>query len=504
MNKPKDANPNDLIVLILLALGKFILHLVTNDQYGFHRDELATLDDARFLAWGYVSYPPLTPFLARIQLELFGTSLVGFRILSSLAQSIALVIAGLMAHELGGSRRAQVVAAIAVAIAPMSLISGALFQYVSFDYLWWVLIAYLMIRLLKSGDSRWWLAIGAVIGIGMLTKYTILYLVAGLALGILLTGHRRDLRSPWLWGGAAVSLLLFLPNLIWQIRHDFVSLEFLFNIHARDIAIGRTEGFLPEQFIVSANVFTIPFWIAGLYFYFFKPEGSRYRPLGWMYVIPFLLFLITEGRSYYLAPAYPMLIAAGAVLWEGWLQRLAAGRSRLVLTSTWIGLTLGAAMGIALMLPVAPVGSGWWNIMSEVHDNFVEQIGWVELTESVAEIYAGLPAAERARAGILTANYGEAGAINLYGPTYSLPRAISGVNSYWLRGYGNPPPETLVVLGFDRESVNGLFRSCEVAGQVTNRFGVENEETSFHPDVFLCRQPRYSWPELWEMLRSFA
>ena len=494
----------DLNILILLALAKFLLHLLTNGEYGFHRDELATLDDARFLAWGYVAYPPLTPFLARIQLELFGTSLVGFRVFSSLAQSIAMVIAGLITGELGGSRRSQVVTAIAVAIAPMSLISGALFQYVSFDYLWWVLIAYFMIRLLKSDNPRGWLAIGLVIGMGMITKYTIIYLVAGLVGGILLTGYRHYLRSPWLWGGAGISLLIFLPNLIWQIQHNFVSLEFLFDIHARDIAIGRTEGFLPEQFVVCANLFTIPFWIGGLYFYFFKPEGKVYRPLGWMYVIPFVLFFATQGRSYYLAPAYPMLIAAGVFVWENWLAKLSSGKSRLVSLAAWAGLILGSAMGIALMLPIASVKSGWWNVVSEVHDNFVEQIGWTELTESVADIYSGLPVEERSRTGILTGNYGEAGAINLYGAAYGLPKAISGVNSYWSRGYGNPPPETLIVLGFNRESVYKYFKFCYLAGHVTNQYELENEETTYHPDIFLCRQPRYPWPELWKLLRSFA
>jgi len=504
MNKTTNAKLNDISILILLALGKFLLHLLTNNQYGFHRDELATLDDARFLAWGYVAYPPLTPFLARIQLELFGTSLVGFRVFSSLAQSIAMVIAGLITGELGGSRRSQVITAIAVAIAPMSLISGALFQYVSFDYLWWVLIAYFMTRLLKSENPRWWLAIGLVIGIGMMTKYTIIYLVTGLVGGILLTGYRHFLRNLWLWGGVGISLLIFLPNLIWQIQHNFVSLEFLFDIHARDIAIGRTEGFLPEQFIICANLFTIPFWVGGLYFYLFKPEGKKYRPLGWMYLIPFVLFFATQGRSYYLAPAYPMLIAAGVVVWENWLSRLSGNRSRLVVSATWIGLFLGTTIGIALMLPVAPLNSGLWKAVSEVHDNFVEQIGWTEVTESVADIYSGLPVEEQSRTGILTANYGEAGAINLYGAAYGLPEVISGVNSYWSRGYGNPPSETLIVLGFNRESVDNFFESCELAGHVTNQFGVENEETTYHPDIFVCRQPRYSWPELWKMLRSFA
>ena len=504
MNKTTSAKLNDISILLLLALGKFLLHVLTNNQYGFHRDELATLDDARFLAWGYVAYPPLTPFLARIQLELFGTSIVGFRVFSSLAQSSAMVVAGLMARELGGSRRAQVVTAIAVAIAPMSLISGALFQYVSFDYLWWVLIAYFMIRLLKSENPRWWLGIGSVIGIGMMTKYTIIYLVAGLVGGILLTGYLRHLKSPWLWGGVGISLLIFLPNLIWQIQHNFVSLEFLFDIHTRDIAIGRTREFLPEQFVVCANLFAIPFWVGGLHFYLFKPEGKPYRPLGWMYVIPFVLFFVTQGRSYYLAPAYPMLIAAGVVMWGNWLESFDTHKSRLVVSATWLGLILGTTMGIALMLPVAPVRSGLWNVVSEVHDNFVEQIGWTELSESVAGIYAGLPAEEQSRMGVLTGNYGEAGAINLYGPAYGLPNAISGVNSYWLRGYGNPPPETLIVLGFDREAVDKFFKSCKLVGHVTNQYGVENEETTYHPDIFLCTQPRYPWPDLWKMLRSFA
>src|SRR5271157_5877055 len=175
---------NDLAVLVLWATAGVLLHTVTNGQYGFHRDELATLDDARSLAWGYVAYPPVTPFIARIALELFGPWLAGVRFFAALAQAVALVLTGLMARELGGERRAQIVAALAVAVAPVSLAAGALFQYVSFDYLWWVTIAYLTIRLLKSEDPRWWLPLGAVVGLGMMTKYTIVFLVAGMIAGI--------------------------------------------------------------------------------------------------------------------------------------------------------------------------------------------------------------------------------------------------------------------------------------------------------------------------------
>jgi hypothetical protein len=167
-------------------------------------------------------------------------------------------------------------------------------------------------------------------------------------------------------------------------------------------------------------------------------------------------------------------------------------------------LALGGLFSGALGLPIAPVNSGLWQVTQEVHDNFAEQIGWPELVEAVAAIYAALPDAEKPQTGILAGNYGEAGAINLYGPAYGLPEAISGVNSYWLRGYGDPPPQTLIVLGFTRDQAGQLFSRCELAGRVTNRYGVENEETTNHPDIFICRDLRRPWPELWPQLRRFG
>ncbi len=497
---------NDLSILILLALGVFLLHMFTNHQYGFHRDELAALDDARYLAWGYVAYPPLTPFIGRLALELFGPSLVGVRLFAALAQSMAMVLAGLMTRELGGSRLAQIVTALLVAIAPISLAQGALFGYVTFDYLWWVLIAYLIIRLLNSEDPRWWLAIGAVIGLGMMTKYTVVFFIAGVVGGIVLTKARRYLTSPWLWAGVALSILIFLPNLIWQVGHDFISLDFLSDIHARDVRIGRTDGYLIEQFVFCANPFTTPFWVVGLIYYFFNPAGKRYRTLGWMYVITFGLLLALQGRSYYLAPAYPMLLAAGTVAWERWLTSLPpkSRRARIIHGTTWAALAAGAGFSAVMALPIAPVNSGLWDVTSEVHDLFVEQIGWQELVDTVADIYAGLPAEDKPRAGILTGNYGEAGAINLYGPAHGLPEAISGVNSLWLRGYGDPAPETVIVLGFPRQNAIRLFKTCEHAGWITNRYGVMNEETNYHADISLCRGVRRPWSEFWAELQDFG
>jgi 4-amino-4-deoxy-L-arabinose transferase-like glycosyltransferase len=502
MPSGQNALLSDNRLLIALAVCLTALHILTNGQYGFHRDELATLDDARNLAWGYVAYPPVTPFLGRLSLELFGPSLRGARFFPTLAQAVSVVLTGLMARELGGNRFAQVTAALTVAIAPVSLASATLLQYVAFDYMWWVVTAYLVIRLLRSEDPRLWLAIGGAIGLGMMTKYSMVFLVAGLVLGVVATDARKDLKSRWLWMGIGVSLLIFLPNFIWQIRHHFISLDFLRHIHARDVRIGRTDGFWSDQLTITTCPVTLPLWVTGLSSLFVVPEFRRYRPIAWMFIVPFTLFVIAKGRGYYTAPAYPMLLAAGAVMEDRWTQGLSPGWSRLLRVGTLAVTPIGGLVVAAAVLPVAPVGSAWWE-KANVGD-FREEIGWPELVSEVARIRDSLPAEERDRTGILAANYGEAGAIDLYGTAFGLPKAISGVNSYWLRGYGDPPPEALIVLGLSGEVANDLLESCEVAGHVTNRYGIRNEETLEHPDIFVCSRPRNSWPEFWEKFRHFG
>lgn len=494
---------SDVLLLIALAAVRLIFHFFTNHQYGYHRDELAMLDDARYLAWGYVSYPPLTPAIGRMAMELFGPSQVAVRFFSGLAQAAAMVVTGLMARELGGSRWAQVVAALAVAAAPISMIQGALFQYVSFDYLWWVLAAYFLIRLLKTDDGRWWLAIGATLGLGMMTKYNMGFFIAGIVGGVLLTPARKYLRSGWLWAGVGVLLLIFLPNLIWQVQHDFISLQFLTSIHERDVRIGRASGYLVEQLVVNASPLTVPLWIGGLFYYFFSPTGKRYRLLGWAFVLTFAILWAVQGRSYYLGGAYPMLLAGGAVAWEEWLRTRPAGQGRGWRVATGVALAVSLVLAVALMTPIAPVNSPLWDVANEVHDNFREELGWHELVATVAGIYQSLPEAERAETAIFAGNYGEAGAINLYGPAYGLPRAISPVNSMWMRGYGDPPPKQVIMTGVPQEGAERYFAQCRHVGRITNEYGVENEESQ-RPDIWLCREPRWTWEEMWVMLQNFG
>jgi 4-amino-4-deoxy-L-arabinose transferase-like glycosyltransferase len=338
----------------------------------------------------------------------------------------------------------------------------------------------------------------------MMTKYTMVFLVAGVIAGVLLTPARRYLRSPWLWCGVALSLAIFLPNFVWQVQHGFISLDFLSYIHARDVRIGRTQHFLIEQLLVAANPFTVLLWVAGLFYFFFALDGKRYRLIGWMFAVPFVLFFIAKGRGYYMAPAYPMLLAAGAVLEERAVASLTAGWARLVRGHTCGALAVGGVIAIAVVLPIAPANSPWWKVANRINDGFREEIGWPELVETIAGIHASLPAEERAHVGILAGNYGEAGAIDLYGPAYGLPKAISGVNSYWGRGYGDPPPRPLIVVGLSRDFLERSFESCVLAGHVTNRYGVQNEETTRHPDLFVCRQLRQPWPAFWKKFRYYG
>jgi Dolichyl-phosphate-mannose-protein mannosyltransferase len=529
-------------MVVWIALGTVVVHWATGWRYGFDRDELMALDDARHLAWGYVQYPPMTAFLGRVALGLFGTSLVGFRFFAAVAMAAAVVLTGLMAKEMGGGKWAQVVAAMAAV--PFCLGGGALMQYISFDYVCWAAVAWCVTRVASGGGNRnlktengksvtgasdrawtdgrpgsedpplrgerWWMGAGVGIGLGMLAKYTMGFLVVGVVVGVLCTEMRRHLRSGWLWLGVLLAAGIFLPNVLWEWKRNFVSLEFLRFLHVRDVATGQTDWFLTGQLEITLLAF--PLALAGVWFCFFAEEGKRYRVLGWMYVVPLALFLVMRGRDYYLAPAYPMLYAAGSVWVERkWrmeeISRTQLGRTsqfnKIVRRLIWGGLVVDVAVAGAVSLPIAPVNSEWWKFAVRVDGVFREEIGWEEFVSAVAAVRDRLPGAERAGVGILAGNYGEVGALNLYGERFGLPRAMSGVNSSWERGYGNPP-EVVIVVGYPRAMLESEFTSCAVGGRVWNRYGVMNEETIEDPEIFVCRGLKGNWEEFWRKVRKFA
>jgi hypothetical protein len=489
--------------LLAIAFARWLLHLLTHGQYGFHRDELAVLDDAHRLAWGYVAYPPLVPFLARLGIDALGTTLPGYRLFSGIAQAAATLLAGLIARELGGARGAQLLASFAVCCVPFSMIAGSMLQYTSLDYLWWVLAAWMLLRIANGGDPRWWLGLGVAIGLGMLTRYTMAVCAIAIAFAVAATPLRRRLATPWPWLGALLSLLLFAPNAWWQWRHGFVYLDFVREIHARDVRIGRTDGFLAGQLLVGAGPLLAPLWIAGLAWLSLAEPARRWRALAWLYAVALLLFWLSKARDYYLAPAYPMLLAAGCVALAAGVARL---RPRFALAAR-IALAAVACLAFALAvvvgLPVSPVGSEGWRIARKVHDDFAEQVGWPELVAQVSAVYHALPEPERARTAIFAGNYGEAGAIDLYGPAHGLPRAIGTVNSYWDLGYGDPAPTTVIVLGADAEGIARAPAECTLAARVRIPHGVENEESG-RPDIYLCRRLRMDFAKEWPRMRSFG
>jgi len=500
LDRPRPSQRTETILLLAIAAAVALLHILTNGRYGFHRDELQFLSDARHLDWGFVAYPPLTPFIERIGLSVFGLSMVGLRLFSVIAQAVAIFVSGLMAKELGGPRLAQVTAALAVAFSPLPLFEGTEFQYTTFEFLCWVLIAYFTTRLLKSENPRWWLAIGAATGIGLETKYSIVFYIAGVLAGLVLTRARRYLKSGWFWTGVAIALLLFLPNLLWQVRHQFISYHFLRSIHARDVGEGRADGFFRDQFRVCTNPVTAPLWIAGFIGF---ARSRRHRMMAWMFMVPLAFFALAKGRGYYVAGAYPMVLAMGAVLGERWLSSLPRWASRSIRAVYFTAFAAISAYICAIVLPLA--SSGPLRSFALSHNGDLrEEIGWDELVRTVAQIRDSLPADQQAHLGIATGNYGEYGAIEMLGRAYGLPQPIGTTNSEWLRGFPTPPPTTIILLGNGAKQADQIFSGCRWAGHNGNSEGIRNEESVDHPDIFVCGPPREPWPVLWKKHRDFG
>ncbi len=490
----------DIAVLLVIACAQAALHIATNGRYGFHRDELQFLTDARHLDWGFVPYPPFTPAIEHLGLSLFGVSLVGLRLFSVIGQAVAIVLTGLMARDLGGGRGAQIAAALSVALSGVPLFNGTEFQYTSFDFLWWVLIAYFTVRLLKTDDPRWWLAIGAAIGLGLETKYSIVFYIAGILAGVALSQARRYVLSAWFWAGVVLALLLFLPNFLWLVHHNFISYEFLQHIHARDVRIGRAQGFFKEQFLLCLNAFAAPLAIAGLVCFF---VDRRYRMLAWMFVVPVALFYFGKGRFYYIAPLYPMVVAMGAACWERWLRATPRLARRSLAVLFYTGLAVFGAYALAVIVPLA--SSGPLRDFALKHNGDLrEEFCWNELVRTVAGIRDSLPPDQQAHLGITVGNYGELGAIEILGPAYHLPPPIGTVNSAWLRGYPTPQPTTIIALGLDQQDADSIFTNCRLAGHNGNSQGIRNEESTDHPDIFVCGPPRKPWAELWKEHRDFG
>ena len=510
-------------VVAIAALAKLALHLATVGLfgYGYFVDELYFLACARHLAWGFVDMPPLFPAIVALVHAGLGDSLLAVRLLPALAGAALVLMTGLMARDLGGGRFAQGIAALAVLVAPIWMLLHSIDTMNALDQLLWTGGAWVLLRILRDGRPRLWLAFGAIAGLGLLNKHSMAFFLVAVAVALLLTPERRALRSPWLWLGAALAVVIFLPNLVWLVQHRFPHFEMLANIKrsGRDVQLGAPR-FLAEQ-VAILNPLTLPLWLGGLAWLLAGrspqpgpgaglPASSAGRVLGITYLAVIAEMLLLDGRPYYPAPAYPMLLAAGGVALEHWI---AARGWRGAKTAYAAALALSGAVLAPLFVPLVPPETlirysraiGLTQPRIENHrlgplpQLMADRFGWKEMAEEVARVYRSLPPADRAMAAIFGQNYGQAGAIDLFGPALGLPPAISGHLSYFLWGPRGYTGEVMIVLDDRRETLEQLFRSVELAGHVFHPYSMPYQ----HFDVFVCRGPRQSMAALWPRIKNY-
>jgi hypothetical protein len=499
-------------LLLALTAVKLLIHAALAGRYGYFRDELYFLDCGRHLDWGYVDHAPLIGLVARFAL-LLGGSLPVLRLISAIAGAALVALTVVLARELGGGRFAQGLAGLAVIAAPIYLGTDSILSMNAFEPLFWMGGAWALVRIVRAGDSRAWLVFGALAGLGLMNKHSTVFFCLSVAVALLLVPERRWLRTPWPWMGAALAVLLFLPNLVWQVRHDFATLEDLRNVarSGKNVKLGPAAFFLQQVLLLHPILF--PLWAGGLV-WLFRGRDGRFRLLGWTYVVFFVTLLALKAKNYYLAPIYPLLFAAGAVGLEAALHRYAATRERLWPKAVVVGVIVAAAVVVApLALPLLPPhryvayerALGITPPKTEVAHRgplpqiFGDQFGWPELVAEVAAIYRALPPEERARTGIFANNYGEAGAVALFGPRYGLPPPISAHQSYFLWGPGDFAGDQLIVLQDDRESLERVCSSVEQAGEHFHPWGMAEENNA----IFVCRGLKVPLQTLWPRLKNW-
>lgn len=498
----------DLAVVALLALAKVVIHFLTNHRYGYFRDELYYLICGEHLDWGYVDQSPLIGVIAWAVRAVLGDSLFAVRLLPAVAGGLLVFMTGLMARELGGNRFAQITAALTVIIAPVYLAFSSFLSMNAFEPLFWTTGAYLALLAIKRGRPRLWALFGVVAGLGLLNKHSMIFFGFGLVAGLGLTRERKQLLSPWMWLGGAIALIIFLPHLVWQAKYDWPMLELLQNVTvSKNVVLSPVDFFLQQ--ILLLHPLTFPVWMAGLYFYFFSRDGKRFRPLGWCYVVMLATFIILKGKNYYLAPAYPMLLAAGSVLAARWADRRAWLKP--VATALFV---IGGAVLAPFTLPVLPVEtfisySKAVGIeppktenkqMGRLPQNYADMFGWENLTATVAGVYDRLPPEQRAVCAIYANNYGEASAINFFGGAYGLPKAISGHQTYFLWGPRGYTGEVVIAVGERLEDLQETFDQIEQAALVVNEYAMPYENNL---PVYVCRKPKLSLQQVWPEVKRF-
>jgi 4-amino-4-deoxy-L-arabinose transferase-like glycosyltransferase len=500
-SQPGELGPAGLPALAIrpvLAIAVLLtgLLIALSDRYGYHRDELYFIECGKHLAWGYPDQPPLVPVVARLMTSLAPGSLVALRLPSALAGGVLVVLTGLLTRELGGRRAAQTLACAVIALAPVVTGASHLLSTTTFDLPVWALLLWLLVRILRTGDQRLWLPAGLAAGAGLLDTDLIAFLIAAVVAALAIARPRAPLRSGWFYAGGGIALGLWAPYLAWQGSHGWPELTVAHSIAAGESGTSAPWWLiLPEQFVLVAWYFS-PIWITGLVRLFRDPELRWCRAAGVAYPVLAVAFMLTGGKPYYLAAYFPILLAAGAQPAVDWAGRAHRRRRAGLITA---GLVL-AVLQLPITLPVLPV--------SVVHDTPIvtlnydagETIGWPTFVAEIAAAYRSLPPAQRPATTILTSNYGEAGAIDRFGPADGLPPAYSGHMSFW---YWGPPPAratTAIVVGYQRSQLT-FCGSAHLATHLDNHVGVNDDEQG--APVWICQQLTTTWQAIWPAQKHF-
>jgi 4-amino-4-deoxy-L-arabinose transferase-like glycosyltransferase len=466
----------------------------TSGRYDYHRDELYF----RMLrpAWGYVDQPPLTPLLARLAIAVLGDDLWAIRVPATLCVAAAVLFTALTTRELGGGRAAQALTAWGFALAAFPIIVGHLMSTATVDLAVWAAVILFLVRALLRADQRWWLVAGAVVGLSLFNKLLIMLLLIGLGLSLLLVGPRHVLRSPWLWAGVGIALVLGSPNLIYQATHDWPQVRMAGAISTGDGPDSRIQ-LLPFQLILF-GVFLVPIWVAGLVAVLRRQTWRPVRALGVAYLVVLAIVAVSGGQTYYPFGLLAFLFAAGAIPTVDWVARRPGLRRPLVVGAVVVNAGFTALVGLPL-LPVDVLGR---TPIPAINSNTRDQIGWPVYVGQIASVYDLLSPQDRAKAVIFVGNYGEAGAIDRYGPAYGLPAVYSGHNQLFFNG---PPPETATVVLVWSQNADGparLFGQCQRRAVMDNDVAVDNEEQG--SAVWACRDPNGGWAALWPTLQHYS
>jgi 4-amino-4-deoxy-L-arabinose transferase-like glycosyltransferase len=497
------------MIMAYFAVFNLVLHLVAIKSFGYFRDELYYISCSDHLSFGYVDHPPLAMLLLKIIRVLFGDSLIAIRFLPVLSGAAIVFLAGLLARELGG-KKFSIILACSAAFAPLG--NFFLFHIYSMnflDHLAWMALFFICIRIIKTGEPKYWLWFGIAAGLGLQNKISILFAGFGVLAGLPLTRQRKWFMNKYTWWGGLIAGVLFLPYVLWNFFHHWPTLEFMRNASMYKITAVSPLEFFKEQILYN-NPVTLFVWLAGLWYFFFHREGKTYRLFGWMYVAIYLLFTLQQTKAYYLAPVYPILFAGGSVLIESWLRR----GWKWLRPAAVVFIMVPTLLLCPLTLPILPVedtirhgqwtgvtpGSGENHGMGPLPQLFADMHGWEELTEKVAGVYNSLSGEEKKECIIYGGNYGVTGAVNFFGKRYGLPPAFSGHNNHFFwppRGYtGN----VMIIIGGNKEDHEKSFREVVEVDRTDCYYCMPYENNK---PIYLCRGITRSLEEIWPRVKHF-